>query len=112
MHKLLLAAVSVAGLLIGAAGSAQAQSSCHDGNNRYMTVKNHSGYTAVTIRIRPAGRGSYSHDLLGSDVIDPGQSMDVNFDDGRCSCLVDIQVTGRPWVFTRDVCRDARLILN
>jgi hypothetical protein len=97
--KILLAAVSVAGLLMGAVGTAQAQSR-RDGSNRYMTVKNRSEFTAVTIRIRLGGRGRFSHDLLGRYVIDPGQPMEANFDDGCCACLVDVQLSGRPWFFT------------
>lgn len=110
MHRYLVAAVATAGLLLGAAGAAHAQS--NDGKNRWMKVNNYSNQTAIGIFIKPAGTDwSWSRDLLGANVVSPGRAFDVNFDDGSGACVFDIHVTGRPWSFRRNVCVDGRLDL-
>jgi hypothetical protein len=91
----------------------------YDGLNRWMTVNNFSyNGTAVNIYIIPTGANCcWSHDLLGASVIQPGRSLNVNFDNGSRTCVFDIRITSedprRDWNFNRvDVCNNSALNLR
>jgi hypothetical protein len=118
MRKLLFVSGAALGLMLAIAGAALAQNA-YDGQNRWMTVNNYSGSgTAVSIYIMPAGaRCCWSRDLLGSEVIPPGRSFNVNFDDGSRACVFDIRVTSedtrRDWMFYNlDVCTNSAVNLR
>lgn len=118
MKKFLLAASAALPLLFGGASLVSAQNS-NDGQNRWMTVNNYSqGGVAVNIYIIPSGANCcWSHDLLGSNVVQAGRNLNVNFDNGRRDCVVDIRITSedprRDWNFQRiDVCRETALNLR
>jgi hypothetical protein len=89
-----------------------------DGQSRWMTIKNETNYVALGAFIIPTGADCcWSHDLLGSDVIQGGAALDVNFDDGTGACTFDIRVTrrdgGREWVFDKvNVCQQPALTLK
>ena len=118
MRKLVFVPVAALGLLFAITAAALAQNS-NDGLNRWMTVNNYSGSgTAVSIYIMPAGaRCCWSQDLLGNDVIPPGRSFNVNFDDGSRACIFDIRITSedtrRDWMFYNlDVCSNSAVNLR
>jgi hypothetical protein len=118
MNKHMLAAAAAVALLLGGTSAVVAQNS-YDGQNRWMTVNNYSyNGTAVNIYIIPAGANCcWSHDLLGSAVITPNRSLNVNFDNGSRACVFDIRITSedprRDWNFYRiDVCRESALNLR
>ena len=119
MNRYLLALATAAGLLIGGMGAAMAQYGTNDGQNRWMTVNNHTNNaTAINIHIIASGANCcWSQDLLGSNVVSAGRSFNVNFDNGSRACVFDIRITsetrGRDWVFNAvDVCRESALNLR
>lgn len=118
MNKYLLAATAAFALLLGGTSAAPAQNS-YDGLNRWMTVNNYSyNGTAINIYVIPTGANCcWSHDLLGANVVPPGRSFNVNFDNGSRACVFDIRITSedprRDWTFQRvDVCNNSALNLR
>lgn len=59
--------------------------------NRHVTVMNTSGVTITRFYGSNASRSSWEEDILGSSVIPPGASVDINFDDGSGACLFDFK---------------------
>jgi hypothetical protein len=115
MRNGLLAAVAAAALCAAGVGGAFGQSS-NDGQNRWMTVRNASQLTAYQIYVIPSKQDCcWSRDLLEDQTIpptgNPRSSLNVNFDNGRGACLVDVRITtdaifqGWDWYFDSvDVC--------
>jgi hypothetical protein len=59
-----------------------------------ITVVNNSSYTIETFQIADDGVGGYSADLLGSaQVIEPGDSATLTFDDYRNYCVFNVKLT-------------------
>jgi hypothetical protein len=118
MKSFILSAVAALGLVLAAGNTAVAQNS-YDGLNRWLTVNNYSGTgTAISIFIMPAGASCcWSRDLLGNDIIPPGRSFNVNFDDGSRACVFDVRITSedtrRDWMFYNlDVCSNSAINLR
>jgi len=117
MRSHLLAATAAVGLCAAGVGGALGQFSSAK-ENRWMTVKNLSKYTADNIHIIPSMSDCcWSRDLLPYNArIDPDYSLSVNFDDGSGTCTFDIRVTseeGTDWHFDHvDVCLHVEMTLK
>lgn len=57
--------------------------------NRRVKVINETNHTVVRFYGSNAGQDSWQEDVLGDDVLKPGQSVVVNFDDGSGYCKFD-----------------------
>ncbi len=74
------AAMVVLALFVSGAASAQ---------DRRVKVINETAFTVVEFYGSNAGSESWEEDVLGEDVLAPGQSVIVNFDDGSGYCKFD-----------------------
>jgi hypothetical protein len=59
--------------------------------DRRVKVINETNATIVHFYGSNAGSDSWEEDVLGSDVVKPGQSVRINFDDGSGYCLFDFK---------------------
>jgi ABC-type glycerol-3-phosphate transport system substrate-binding protein len=66
------------------AGSATAES-----ENRKVKIINETNHTVVHFYGSNAGSTSWEEDILGEDVLKPGKSVTINFDDGSGYCKFD-----------------------
>lgn len=75
---MLLLAVLALGLAVPAMAS-----------DRAVTIINGTGYTIVEFYGSNEASESWEEDILGDDVLGPGASMSVDFDDGTDHCMFD-----------------------
>ena len=59
------------------------------GENRKVKVINETNHTVVHFYGSNAGSTSWEEDVLGNDVLKPGASVTINFDDGSGYCKYD-----------------------
>ncbi|MEQ1688125.1 MAG: hypothetical protein ABL874_06105 [Sphingopyxis sp.] len=71
----------------GTGGSNQ----CTDGRDRHVVVRNDTSTTLFRLYGSNVNRSSWEEDVLGSDVLAAGQSVNVNWDDGSCECMFDFK---------------------
>ncbi|MEQ1726418.1 MAG: hypothetical protein ABL882_10890 [Sphingopyxis sp.] len=71
----------------GTGGSNQ----CTDGRDRHVVVRNDTRTTLFRLYGSNVNRSSWEEDVLGSDVLAAGQSVNVNWDDGSCECMFDFK---------------------
>ena len=53
---------------------------------------NNSGYTVVQFYTSPSNMGDWREDVLGAEVVAPGESGTVTVTDGSDQCVYDIRV--------------------
>jgi hypothetical protein len=104
-------------VLVGLGLCVSALSACVDTGTTYpsasidrsVTVINNSGSTITRFFGSNSGRSSWEEDILGDGVIAPGESVNINFNDGSGSCSFDFKAVfadGTSAVETGvDVCR-------
>lgn len=61
--------------------------------DRKVTIVNNSGFAIVQFQGSNVGSDSWEEDILGDDVLQDGQSVDINFDDGTGHCNFDFLAT-------------------
>jgi len=71
---------------------ASAEASCQDGTSRKIRMVNNTSYTIRRMYGSNQGTTSWQEDVLGENVLSPGQSVIVNWDDDTCSCMYDFRV--------------------
>jgi hypothetical protein len=84
-------------LTVFAPPDASAQS--RDRHDRRMVIVNETGRTIRTFHATNSGVTKWGRDLLGSEVIRPGQRYVFDFDDGTGFCMFDFRAVldnGRP----------------
>lgn len=59
--------------------------------DRRVTIINETGHTIVHFYASNVERGSWEEDILGQQVLKPGQSVRVNVDDGSGHCKFDFR---------------------
>ena len=79
---ILLVVLTLAGL---ASGTASAQ------EDRRVRIINETNHTIVRFFGSNAGTTDWEEDILGDDVLAPGQSVVINFDDGTGYCKFDFK---------------------
>ncbi|MEJ6399026.1 hypothetical protein [Yoonia sp. 208BN28-4] len=67
-------------------------SSGGDGLNRNVLVQNVSGRTVFRFYGSRVTTNSWEEDILGSNVLPSGSSININFDDGTGSCEFDMKI--------------------
>jgi len=95
---------------------------CTDGTsggstaNRHVLVTNASGMTITNFYGSNAGTSSWEEDILGSGVLSPGGTANINFDDGSGYCDFDVKAVfedGSSVVRNGvDVCTTTELTIN
>lgn len=61
--------------------------------NRVVTFTNNTSVVVEQIFGSNSGADTWEEDVLGEDVLEPGSSVDMNFDDGTGYCKFDFKVT-------------------
>lgn len=73
---------------IAAAG---APAPCRDGKNRRVKMINDTRVAIHHLYGSNVGADDWQEDVLGEDVLGPGQTVTVNWDDGSCYCNFDFK---------------------
>lgn len=74
----------VVAIVVGGTATASVQ-------DRNVDVHNDTGVTLTHLYSTNSGQDDWGGDILGSDVIGPGESVTVDFDDGSGACLFDVR---------------------
>ena len=82
LAKVIGALVLSSVLVLGATGGAAAL-------NRHVRIHNSSSATIEKFYASNVGVSNYEEDILGSDVIEPGDTWNINIDDGTGYCKYD-----------------------
>jgi hypothetical protein len=102
-------AVSVLSIGLAAAGSAAAA-------NRSVLVINDTNHVMTNLYASNTSDPNYHGDLLGRDVLSPGESVVINFTDGAGACFFDVRGDFNDSTYVQrhsvNVCSDYRLIFN
>jgi|CXWL01.1.fsa_nt_gi hypothetical protein len=72
-------------------GTGSGGNQCTDGRDRHVVVRNDTSTTLFRLFGSNVNRSSWEEDVLGSDVLAAGQSINVNWDDGSCECMFDFK---------------------
>lgn len=81
-----------AALVMAAAGWAgTANAACNDGKDRRIQVVNDTSTTLRELYGSNVSRTDWEEDVLGRDVLEPGGTVNINFDDGTCYCSFDLK---------------------
>lgn len=90
--------------------------SVSSGYNKHVLVVNNTSKTMYRFQGSNTGSSSWEEDILGSDTLGPGSSVDVNFEDGSGYCSFDFRATfvdGSSQVLTGvDVCTVSKVTFN
>jgi len=86
------------------------------GYDRHVMVVNNSSATVTQFYGSNAGADSWEEDILGADVLPPGGSVNINFDDGSGYCTFDFKAVfadGTSAVESGiDVCTTSQVTIN
>lgn len=77
-------AAACAALLLLAGSAAQAA-------NRHVDIVNKTGMTMKHFYASSTGTDDWEEDILGRDVIEDGETFDINIDDGTGACRFDFK---------------------
>jgi hypothetical protein len=61
------------------------------GENRHVTIVNHTHHTITHFYASNSGTDDWEEDILGKDELAPGESVDINIDDGTGKCKFDFK---------------------
>ncbi|WP_417232140.1 hypothetical protein [Brevundimonas sp.] len=81
--KTMLAALAMTAIL---APAAMAQTESVD-----FTLSNKTRHTMITLYLSVPSTNNWEEDILGNDVLEAGESMNVSIDDGLEACVYDIR---------------------
>ncbi|MCI2400445.1 hypothetical protein [Aliiroseovarius subalbicans] len=62
-----------------------------EAQDRRVTIINDTGYTIVEFYGSNEGSDSWEEDILGTDVVPTGTTVNINFDDGSGYCMFDFK---------------------
>lgn len=83
--------------------------------DRRVVVSNRSDMTVTRLYGSNVNTNRWEEDILGSDVLPPGRSVIVDFDDGTGACLFDIKVVFSDGHSVRrddvNVCSESNLVI-
>ena len=96
MIETLLKAVVAAAILVGSAAAAAPPAATpmvqsKDGYDRHVTIKNRTGWTMLRFYASDSRSDDWEEDILGSDVLESGQDVRINIDDGSGACIYDFK---------------------
>ena len=81
--------VKVAGALVVGSMLLLAQTGGATALNRHVRIHNNTSTTMEKFYASNVGTSNYEEDILGSDVIAPGDAWNINIDDGTGYCKYD-----------------------
>jgi hypothetical protein len=99
----LLKTTACVAVLIGATAAAPAPLSApmnaptsaapqsRDGYDRHVTIKNRTGWTMLRFYASDSRSDDWEEDILGRDVLEDGQNVRINIDDGSGACVYDFK---------------------
>jgi hypothetical protein len=67
------------------------ETTTYSSTNKHVLVVNNSGKTVREFYGSNAGSDSWQEDILGSDMLASGSSVDINFEDGSGYCTFDFK---------------------
>lgn len=98
-------------------GAVLSQSACTSSSDATLTVVNHSDFTIVDIRVAPVQTVDFGPNLLGTDVLLPGEQLTLGVtcgtydaevvDEQGVTCDVndiDLCLNDARWVLTNSTC--------
>lgn len=96
MIKTMLKVAVAAAVLIGSAAAAAPPAGApaiqsRDGYDRHVTIKNRTGWTMLRFYASDSRSDDWEEDILGSDVLESGQDVRINIDDGSGACIYDFK---------------------
>lgn len=103
MLQTVLKAAVCAAVLISATGASAAppkpvapvvasqKEGSNDGRDRYVTIKNRTGWTMLHFFASDASTDDWEEDILGDDVLENRQNVRINIDDGSGACEYDFK---------------------
>lgn len=116
MNKTAIRALGAAIVMAAGMWAGSASAACNDGSNRRMSIVNNSNMTVRELYGSRASTNSWEEDVLGSNVLGSGRSVNVNWDDNSCECIFDfkaVMANGREIVRNRvNVCTESRWLIN
>ena len=62
-----------------------------DGYDRHVVIKNRTGWTMVRFYASDSRTDDWEEDILGRAVLEDGEDVRVNIDDGSGACLYDFK---------------------
>ena len=78
----------------GGGGSAAPSAEVQPGQARQnFTVNNQTGHIVITLNVSASNDNNWGPDILGSQILQNGQSAEVTFGRNESSCLWDIRAT-------------------
>ncbi|GAW42348.1 hypothetical protein SH203_02764 [Brevundimonas sp. SH203] len=90
-----LAVLAGAGTAVAAPPSAPATqpaaTQSRDGHDRHVTIKNRTGWTMLRFYASDSRTDDWEEDILGEDVLEDGQNVRINIDDGSGACVYDFK---------------------
>lgn len=78
--------LAVGALAFGLSGAAMA-----DNLNRVVEIVNKTGFTITEFYGSHTDAQTWEEDILGTDVLPSGRSVNINFDDGTGYCIFDLK---------------------
>jgi hypothetical protein len=78
-------------VLTAVLGIATAASTAAFASDKTVTVVNKTKTTMSAIYASSVGARTWEEDILGQDVLEPGQSVDIDMDDGSGACRFDLK---------------------
>jgi hypothetical protein len=109
MSRVLVSAAVAAGLLVGSSTFGEAL-------DRRVRIINNTSEVMMKFQASNRDSRSWEEDILGRDVLRPGQSVMININDGTGYCVFDFRATFRSGATaTRrqvNVCRVASWTIN
>ena len=88
VNSSLLGAIALGAVVV----PATAEASCQDGTSRRIRMVNNTSYTIRRMYGSNQSATTWQEDVLGDNVLSPGTSVVVNWDDDTCSCMYDFKV--------------------
>jgi hypothetical protein len=85
--KLALLACALVGAALTSSVSASSQRRVLD-----FTLVNSTKYTVVELYVSPANDDKWGEDVLGEDVLKPGEKVDIEFSRGETTCIWDLKI--------------------
>jgi hypothetical protein len=83
--------LTVAGFMAAAAFTAMAAAPATAQEDRHVKIINTTQTTMREFYASNVNRTNWEEDILGQDVLPPGQSVTINIDDGSGMCLYDFK---------------------
>jgi hypothetical protein len=94
-------------------GSAAVAAGCTSSSDASLRVENQSDFAIVEIRVTPVGSPSWGSNLLGGDILEPGESLVLGTDCGFYDALLVDEAGVDCEVHDVDLClNDARWIIR